>query len=98
MKSNLDIRYKDGVLFLPVRVQPKASAEGVVGEHGGALKVKVTEPPEKGKANKALKKLLADKLGIPPSSVELVRGETSRDKLFAIKGIGKDELLKALGG
>ncbi|WP_243444750.1 DUF167 domain-containing protein [Sphingosinicella humi] len=68
---------------LAVRVTPKASAERIVVE-GGAVRVYVTAPPDKGKANKAVIALVAKALGIPKSAVELVRGETSRDKLLKI--------------
>ena len=77
-------------MILKVRVQPKASRDAIVGEHGGALKVAVTAPPDKGKANKAVVELLANKLGVPKSNIELVTGSTSRDKTFAIRGVTKE--------
>ncbi|MCX6355470.1 MAG: DUF167 domain-containing protein [Candidatus Aureabacteria bacterium] len=95
-QSRINISEKDGVLFLPVKVQPKASTDAIVGEHAGALKVKVTAAPEKGKANRAVRELLAEKLGVSNSAVGLVHGESSKNKLFAIRGIRKDDLLKIL--
>lgn len=68
---------------LAVRVMPKASAERIVVE-GGTVRVYVTAPPDKGKANKAVIALVAKALELPKSSIELVRGETSRDKLLRI--------------
>ena len=74
---------------LPVLVTPKASRDEVVGWHEDAngareLHVKVTAAPEKGKATKAVGKVLAAFFGIPKSSVRCTRGETSRHKMFEI--------------
>jgi uncharacterized protein (TIGR00251 family) len=77
---------------LPVRAQPGARKAGVLGEQGGALKVAVTAPPEDGRANRALTEALRDLLGLKRSQVELLSGETSRDKKFLIRGVTKAEL------
>jgi len=69
-----------------VRVQPKAKSNEVVGERGGVIIIRVTAPAVEGKANAALVKYVAKKLGIPKSSVTLVRGERGREKLLAISG------------
>ncbi|MCE9583343.1 MAG: DUF167 domain-containing protein, partial [Planctomycetes bacterium] len=50
------------------------------GEHGGALKVGVTVAPEKGKANRAVLEVLAGALGLAPTALRLITGETSQDK------------------
>ncbi|WP_456397282.1 DUF167 domain-containing protein [Desulfurobacterium sp.] len=50
----------------------------------GKLKIKVTAPPEGGKANDAVKKLFSKTLKVPVSSIEIVKGEASRDKIVAI--------------
>lgn len=68
---------------LAVRVTPKASRNALEETETG-LKVWVTVAPEDGKANKAVVKLLADALGVAKSRLELVRGATSRDKLFRL--------------
>jgi len=68
---------------LAVRVTPKASRNAVVAEDG-AIRVLVTTVPEDGKATKAVIKLLANALGIAKSRLELVRGATSRDKIFRV--------------
>jgi hypothetical protein len=70
---------------LPVRAQPNAKRAGVVGEQNGALKVAVTAPPEDGRANAALVEALRDALGLKRSQVELIAGQTSRDKRFLIR-------------
>jgi len=77
---------------LPVRAQPGARKTGVVGEQAGALKVAVTAAPEQGKANKALAEALREALELKRSQVELLSGETSRDKRFLIRGVTRTEL------
>ena len=85
---------------LPVRAQPGARKAGVLGERNGALKVAVTAPPEDGRANQALVEVLREMLGLKRSQVELIGGQTSRDKRFLIRGVAKAELqgkLAAIG-
>ena len=86
----LDTQLKNDAVIVRIRVQPKASRDAIVGEHDGALKVAVTAPPDKGKANKAVVELLAKTLGVAKSNIELVAGTTSRDKTLAIRGATKE--------
>ncbi len=79
-------------LVLPVRAQPGARKAGVLGEQAGALKLAVTAPPEDGKANKALLEVLRDALDLKRSQLELIGGQTSRDKKFLIRGWTREEL------
>jgi uncharacterized protein len=72
--------------LLKVRVQPGASRNEIVGKRDGVI-VRVTAPPADGKANKAACKLLADTCGIAPGSVEIVRGESRRDKVVRLGGL-----------
>ena len=74
-----------------VRAQPRASHDRIGGFRGGALRVYVAAPPERGKANARLLKLVADSLGIAKQRVRLVRGETSRTKRLRIAGISEAE-------
>jgi uncharacterized protein (TIGR00251 family) len=76
---------------LPVRLQPRASANEVTGERGGKVAVRVTAPPVDGKANRALIRLTADRLGVAKSRVSIVRGQTGRDKLLEIEGLSEAE-------
>lgn len=80
----------DGV-EITVRVQPRASRSEIVGVHDDALKVRVKAPPVEGAANDELTKLLAKKLKVPRSSVEVVRGHTARSKTVRVTGIGLEE-------
>ena len=72
--------------MLHVRVRPGASRSEVMGWEGETLRVRVTSP-EDGRANRAVAALLAAALGVPPSSVELVRGGAARDKFFRVRGL-----------
>lgn len=89
---------RDDALLLPVRVQPGASRADIGGEHDGRLKVRVTAPPERGKANKALVRELSRLLGVPASDIAVVGGQTHRDKLVAVRGIAYAELARQLAG
>jgi len=68
---------------IAVRVTPRAGRNAVLREDG-RLRVLVTAVPEDGKANAAVRKLLAAALGIAKSRLELVRGQTARDKVFRV--------------
>ena len=81
----------DGVL-VPVSAQPGASRDRIVGEYNGALKIAVTQPPERGRANDAIAALLAEALGVRASAVALVSGETTRNKMFKVRGITTEQL------
>jgi uncharacterized protein (TIGR00251 family) len=83
-----------GVL-IRVFVQPKARREHV-GLHGDRLKLAVTEPPDKGKANAAVIRLLAEVLQVAPSNVELLRGDTSRQKDLRVSGLAPSLILERL--
>lgn len=80
--------------ILPVRAQPGARKNAVLGERAGALRVAVSAAPEKGKANAAIALVLAEALALKPSQVRLLSGETARDKRFLIAGVTTD-LLRA---
>lgn len=62
----------------------------------GVLQAKVTAPPVDGKANKALCKLIAKRVGVAPSRVSVVRGEKSRDKVVRVEGVDAERLRAAL--
>jgi uncharacterized protein (TIGR00251 family) len=75
-----------GVVRFSVRVQPRASQSEIVGEIGGALKVRLTEPPVDDRANEALRWLLAARLKVPRAAVRITGGEHSRTKRIEISG------------
>ena len=77
--------------MLSVRLTPKSSTNAVIGLRdaaggGQVLAVKVTAPPDKGKANAALLKTLAKYLGLPPSQLALNAGHSSRNKEVLVRG------------
>jgi len=82
---------------LRVRVAPGSSRDGIVGWLGDALKIKVTAPPEKGKANDAVVKLLAAALGLTNDAVTVVGGHSSPSKVISVVGLDKESVKKALG-
>jgi uncharacterized protein (TIGR00251 family) len=82
--------------ILPVHAQPGARRNAILGERAGALRVAVTAPPEKGKANAAIQSFLAESLGCRPSQVRIVSGEVSRQKRFLIGGLDPDELRRRI--
>jgi hypothetical protein len=81
---------------LKVRVAPGAARERIVGPYGDALKVAVREPPEKGRANDALVRLLAAVVGARPADVEVVRGHAARDKVVLFRGWSEARLRERL--
>ena len=84
-----------GVTFA-VKVQPRARRNVVVGELGDALKVALTAPPVDGKANEACVEFFAEALRVSRSSVAIVSGQSSRNKVIRVSGITAAELRKRL--
>lgn len=76
--------------LLRLHVQPGAKLTAVAGLHGDALKMKVNAPPLEGRANAALEAWLAKALGVPKRDVEVLRGESSRDKQVLVRAPGAD--------
>ena len=83
----LQFTEKEGSLIFSVRVLPKSSKSEVVGEHGGALKIKIKSPPVDGAANTELVKILAKFFDVPKSAVEIIKGQTSKTKQIKINGL-----------
>jgi uncharacterized protein (TIGR00251 family) len=83
---------------LRLRVAPGAGRAGIVGRHGDAWKLRVTSAPERGRANAAVLRLLAETLGLPERSVVLVAGHASRDKVVELRGLAQDEAERRLEG
>jgi uncharacterized protein (TIGR00251 family) len=85
------LRAVAGGVTLAVRAQPGAKKTAIAGIYGeGAtvqLKIAVQAPPVEGRANEALIRFLAETFGVAKRSVELVSGEVSRSKVFALRGV-----------
>jgi len=78
-------RSKRGITF-KVKVEPKSSRKGISGVVGDSLKVKVHAPPVGGAANDELIAILSKEFGIKKSDIQIVRGNSSRDKIVEIAG------------
>jgi len=81
---------------IPLKVVPGSSRSCIAGWLGESVKVRVKAPPESGKANKAVEKLLAKALQIPLNRVSIVRGGASPRKLVEITGLRGEEIVKRL--
>ena len=81
---------------MPIRLQPRAKRDEVVGERAGAIVIRVSAPPVDGKANAALCAFVARAAGVSRSSVEIVRGQTSRDKVVRVEGVTQQTVQAAL--
>ena len=88
----LDIQPHQEGAILPIRAQPGARRNEVRGIQDGALKICVTQAPEKGKANKALAEILAKWLQVRKSQVELLSGESAAQKRFLVRGFSAESL------
>jgi len=73
---------------LRLRVSPGSGRAAIVGRHGDGWKVRVTEPPEHGRANDAVLRLLAEALSVPRDTLTLVSGHGGRDKIIELSGLG----------
>lgn len=74
---------------LRVKVIPGARREEIVGPLGDRLKIRVSAPPEDGKANKAVCKLVAQRLGVKASAVRVAVGHTNPEKTLEVEGVGQ---------
>ena len=83
---------------IALRVQPRARRTGVTVSEVGAVTVRVSTAPERGKANAAVVEALALALQVPPSAVEIVRGHGARDKVVVVEGLTQDEAMSRLRG
>lgn len=81
---------------MEIRAQPGAKRNAVLGVRDSALRVSVTQAPERGKANEAITEVLAEFLGVRRSRVSLVSGETHPRKRFLVKEVNIDDLLRRL--
>jgi hypothetical protein len=73
----------DGV---DVRLQPRGGRDQVMGERDGVVLIRISAPPIDGKANAALISFVAKTLGVPKGDVDIVRGETTRNKVLRVAG------------
>ena len=78
---------KNGIA-MTVRVQPRSSRKGME-VMGDTLKVRLASPPVDGAANGELIEILSEELGVRKSSIHIIRGFSSRNKVIEIRGVDK---------
>jgi uncharacterized protein (TIGR00251 family) len=83
---------------LAVKVTPNAGRDEIASFIDGVLRLKIAAPPDKGKANKELTDFLSRTLGVSKSSVAIIRGQTSRNKVITIARISQEEAIKRITG
>ena len=81
---------KEG-LIINLKISPNAAKNDIVKDETG-VKIKLTAQPIEGKANKALLEFLSKKLKVPKTSIEIIKGETSKDKTLLIKVTDNDKI------
>jgi uncharacterized protein (TIGR00251 family) len=81
---------------LRLRVSPGARRTELVGRHGDGWKVRVSAPPEGGRANDAVVDLLAERVGVSRSAVTIVSGHSSREKVVRMDGVDQAEIERRL--
>jgi uncharacterized protein (TIGR00251 family) len=84
------------MVTLRIHLVPNAKIDKVVGEHGGAIKIKVRAPAVEGKANSALISFLAKRLNLPARTIVLLRGQRSREKVIRIDGLSDEDVRRRL--
>lgn len=83
---------KDGAIRFEVHAKPRAKKSKVLGERGDAVEIALAAPPVDGAANEELVRFVAKVLAIRQRDLELVRGDTSREKLLAVRGLTAAEI------
>lgn len=94
---NPAIRETDEGAILTVKVVPGSSRTTIGGMLNNMLKIKISSPPEKGKANHCLIEFLAEKLGVKKSNISIISGQSSPVKSIKIQGISAETLSAKLG-
>jgi uncharacterized protein (TIGR00251 family) len=82
---------------LIVRVTPRSGRDEIVGWQDDELRVRLRAPPVEGQANEALRRLLASRLGVPQSAIELLTGATARTKRLRVSGLSLEDVRAKLG-
>jgi len=90
------VSFSGNIAKISLRVYPNASRNEVTGFTDEVLRVKVSAPPIKGKANKELIAFLSRLLGVGRGSVNIIKGHTTRNKVVAIDGLSREEVIKRL--
>jgi uncharacterized protein (TIGR00251 family) len=92
--SSHPVRVSGSDVTIDVWVVPNSSRSGIAGLHGDKVKIRVSAPPEGGKANAHVADILESTLGVP---VRLVRGMSGRHKVFKVTGLDPELICRKLG-
>ncbi len=93
---DLTIRVVNGGAVFAVKIVPGSSRTCVCGLLDGMLKIKISAPPEKGKANRCLVEFLAKQFGVKRNAVSIISGQTNPVKSVQVSGISVETLLNKL--
>ena len=96
--ANLQIRSCADGAIIAVKVVPGSSRDKLVGVLGDALKIATSAPPEKGKANAAVARILGEALGVDRRDVKIISGRAGPRKEFHIAGMTASQVKAALSG
>ncbi|HLW44383.1 MAG TPA: DUF167 domain-containing protein [Candidatus Acidoferrales bacterium] len=88
----IEVMARAGAVIFMVRIVPRSSRDSFDGEFQGALKAHVTAPPVDGRANDALRRVLAERLNVPVSAVKILSGEKSRMKRVEVRGVAPAQI------
>lgn len=92
----IEFEEKERGLSFIARIIPRASKSEIVGEHDGALKIRIASPPVNGAANAELIKLLSKAFGVSKSEIEILGGQTSKTKKLRIKNATVEKVAQIL--
>ncbi|MFN2219850.1 MAG: DUF167 domain-containing protein [Anaerolineae bacterium] len=88
----VDLRQRGEAVAFSVRVVPRASRNKIAGIKDGAVRIRLTAPPVEGAANEALIGFLSSVLRVPKQDIELVSGQTARNKVVSVSGLSAEEI------
>lgn len=86
----------ESMVRISIQVKPNAGRNSLERLENGTLYVRINAPPVRGKANSELVKFLGDILGVPKSSLSIVKGTTSRRKVISVDGITEQEVIERI--
>jgi uncharacterized protein len=84
-------------LLLHIKAIPNARRDQIAGRLGDRLKIRVSAPPEAGRANQAICRLIAGALGVPTRDVIIIAGHTSPEKTLQISGASEADVARLMG-
>ena len=92
----VDVTEKDGAVSFQITVQPRAARSEVVGDHAGAIKVRLAAPPVDGKANHECIRFFSELLRVPRNAVKIVKGLSSKRKVISVSDVNAEHVRRAL--